>query len=70
MLWLIPFDPAKAKELVQKSGYDGKPIKIMIDTGNASPRARWRPFFNRAGMLSVSRVRSSSSMLALLDDVN
>ena len=32
---LIPFDPAKAKELVQKSGYDGKPIKIMIDTGNA-----------------------------------
>jgi peptide/nickel transport system substrate-binding protein len=34
----IPFDPAKAKELVEKSGYDGKPIKIMIDTGNAPSR--------------------------------
>ena len=34
----IPFDPGKAKELVQKSGYDGKPIRIMVDTGNAPSR--------------------------------
>ena len=35
---VIPFDPAKAKELVQKSGYDGTPIQIMVDTGNAPSR--------------------------------
>ena len=35
---LIPYDVAKAKELVQKSGYDGTPIQIMVDTGNAPSR--------------------------------
>lgn len=34
----IPFDVAKAKELVQKSGYDGTAIQIMVDTGNAPSR--------------------------------
>lgn len=32
---LIPFDLAKAKELVAASGYDGTPIELQIDTGNA-----------------------------------
>ena len=32
---VIPFDTAKAKELVAKSGYDGAPIQIMVDAGNA-----------------------------------
>ena len=31
----IPFDLAKAKELVAQSGYDGTPIELQIDTGNA-----------------------------------
>jgi peptide/nickel transport system substrate-binding protein len=31
----IPFDLAKAKELVAASGYDGTPIELQIDTGNA-----------------------------------
>lgn len=31
----IPFDVAKAKELVQQSGYDGSPVELMVDTGNA-----------------------------------
>jgi peptide/nickel transport system substrate-binding protein len=31
----IPFDPAKAKELVAGAGYDGTPIDLMVDTGNA-----------------------------------
>ncbi|MEI7600965.1 MAG: ABC transporter substrate-binding protein [Aestuariivirga sp.] len=35
---VIPFDLAKAKELVQTSGYDGTPIQIMVDTGNAPSR--------------------------------
>lgn len=35
---VIPYDPAKAKELVQKSGYDGTPVQIMVDTGNAPSR--------------------------------
>jgi ABC-type transport system substrate-binding protein len=31
----IPYDPGKAKQLVQEAGYDGTPIKLLIDTGNA-----------------------------------
>jgi peptide/nickel transport system substrate-binding protein len=31
----IPYDPAKAKELVAGAGYDGTPIDLMVDTGNA-----------------------------------
>jgi len=31
----IPFDLAKAKELVNKSGYKGEPIELQIDSGNA-----------------------------------
>ncbi|MEX2297558.1 MAG: ABC transporter substrate-binding protein [Dongiaceae bacterium] len=31
----IPFDVAKAKQLVQQAGYDGAPIELMVDTGNA-----------------------------------
>ena len=31
----IPFDLAKAKELVAQSGYDGTRIELQIDTGNA-----------------------------------
>ncbi len=31
----IPYDIEKAKALVQESGYDGTPIQIMVDTGNA-----------------------------------
>ncbi len=31
----IPFDVDKAKQLVQNSGYDGAPIELMVDTGNA-----------------------------------
>ena len=34
----IPYDIAKAKELVQTSGYDGTVIQIMVDTGNAPSR--------------------------------
>jgi peptide/nickel transport system substrate-binding protein len=32
---LIPYDPAKAKEYLAKSGYDGKPIEIMVPAGDA-----------------------------------
>ena len=32
---LLPYDIEKAKKLVQESGYDGTPIKLMVDTGNA-----------------------------------
>ena len=32
---MIPFDVAKAKELVAQSGYDGTKIELQIDTGNA-----------------------------------
>ena len=31
----IPFDIAAAKKLVAEANYDGTPIKLMIDTGNA-----------------------------------
>jgi peptide/nickel transport system substrate-binding protein len=31
----IPFDVAAAKKLVAEANYDGTPIKLMIDTGNA-----------------------------------
>jgi peptide/nickel transport system substrate-binding protein len=34
----IPFDIDKAKQLVQEAGYDGTPIQLMVDTGNASFR--------------------------------
>ncbi len=34
----IPFDLDKAKQLVKESGYDGTPIELMVDTGNASFR--------------------------------
>jgi peptide/nickel transport system substrate-binding protein len=34
----IPFDLEKAKELVQAAGYDGTPIQLMVDTGNAPSR--------------------------------
>jgi peptide/nickel transport system substrate-binding protein len=32
---LLPYDINKAKQLVQEAGYDGTPIKLMVDTGNA-----------------------------------
>ena len=31
----IPYDLEKAKALVQQAGYDGTPIELMVDTGNA-----------------------------------
>lgn len=31
----IPYDIEKAKQLVQEAGYDGTPIQLMVDTGNA-----------------------------------
>ena len=31
----IPFDIDKAKALVQEAGYDGTPIRLLIETGNA-----------------------------------
>lgn len=34
----IPFDIEKAKALVQEAGYDGTPIQLMVDTGNAPNR--------------------------------
>lgn len=34
----IPFDMEKAAELVKKSGYDGTPIQLMVDTGNSGFR--------------------------------
>ena len=35
---LIPYDVEKAKELVAASDYDGTPIQLMVDTGNAPSR--------------------------------
>lgn len=32
---LIPYDIEKARQLVQEAGYDGTPIQLMVDTGNA-----------------------------------
>lgn len=34
----IPFDMAKAKALVKQANYDGTPIHLMVDTGNATSR--------------------------------
>ncbi len=34
----IPFDMEKAKALVAEAGYDGTPIQLMVDTGNAPSR--------------------------------
>ncbi len=34
----IPFDIEKAKQLIKDAGYDGTPIQLMVDTGNASFR--------------------------------
>jgi len=34
----IPYDIEKAKRLVAEAGYDGTPIELMVDTGNASFR--------------------------------
>jgi peptide/nickel transport system substrate-binding protein len=31
----IPYDIEKAKQLVKEAGYDGTPIQLMVDTGNA-----------------------------------
>jgi peptide/nickel transport system substrate-binding protein len=31
----IPYDIEKAKALVKEAGYDGTPIQLMVDTGNA-----------------------------------
>ncbi|MCP4382409.1 MAG: ABC transporter substrate-binding protein [Hyphomicrobiales bacterium] len=35
---LIPYDLDKAKALVEEAGYDGTPIQLMIDAGNAPSR--------------------------------
>lgn len=34
----IPYDVEKAKALIQEAGYDGTPIQLMVDTGNAPSR--------------------------------
>lgn len=34
----IPFDIEKAKALVEEAGYDGTPIQLMVDAGNAPSR--------------------------------
>ena len=34
----IPYDIEKAKALVNEAGYDGTPIQLMVDTGNAPSR--------------------------------
>jgi peptide/nickel transport system substrate-binding protein len=35
---VLPFDIEKAKQLVKEAGYDGTPIQLMVDTGNAPYR--------------------------------
>ena len=34
----MPYDLEKAKALVKEAGYDGTPIQLMVDTGNAASR--------------------------------
>jgi peptide/nickel transport system substrate-binding protein len=34
----IPYDLEKAKALIKEAGYDGTPIQLMVDTGNAPSR--------------------------------
>ena len=34
----IPYDLDKAAALVKEAGYDGTPIQLMVDTGNAASR--------------------------------
>jgi peptide/nickel transport system substrate-binding protein len=34
----IPYDPDKAAALVKEAGYDGTPIEIIVDSGNAPAR--------------------------------
>ena len=34
----LPYDLTKAEALVKEAGYDGTPIKLMVDTGNAASR--------------------------------
>ena len=34
----LPYDLAKAEALVKEAGYDGTPIQLMVDTGNAASR--------------------------------
>lgn len=35
---LIPYDPAKAKALVEEAGYDGTAIEVMVPSGDAPAR--------------------------------
>ena len=60
---VMPYDLEKAKQLVKEAGYDGTPIQLMVDTGNA-PSARSPPSCSRAGARPASRSRSSSSTSA------
>ena len=34
----LPYDLTKAEALVKEAGYDGTPIQLMVDTGNAASR--------------------------------
>lgn len=34
----IPYDPDKAKELIEEAGYDGETIELMVETGHAQFR--------------------------------
>jgi len=59
----IPYDIEKAKQLVQEAGYDGTPIQLMVDTGNASFR-QIATILSRAGSKRASRSKSLSSTSA------